>query len=111
MFVVKTSKDSLQRLYWANLDCRQVDIFIQYLDRHLDRQGEHRKVLFCQPKALQNETLPAHSATEIAGRVHFERVTFSSPSFFFPFCHPAAPFYVGFLAASTQKKKKKKTKI
>lgn len=58
------------------------------------RQGTG-KSFFCQPKALPNETLPAHTAAEIAGRVHFERVTFSSPAFSsLSLCLPTTPFAV-----------------
>lgn len=46
------------------------------------------KSFFCQPRALPNETLPAHSAAEIAGRVHFVRVSFSSPTFSSLFMSP-----------------------
>lgn len=39
--------------------------------------------------------VPAHSIAEIAGRVHFERVTSSSPTFFLlSFCLPTTPFAV-----------------
>lgn len=71
--------DSLQSVCWAILEPRQIVISIQYLHRHLDRQAGQREVLFfCQPRALPNETLPAHSTAEIAGRVTFSSL-FLSP--------------------------------
>lgn len=93
-FVATFSIDSLQSLCWAVLEPRQIDISIQYLHRHLDGQAGNREVLFCQPRVLPNEMLPAHSAAEIAGRVHFVRVTSSPPLFLLSFRLPTTPFTV-----------------
>lgn len=58
-----------------------------YAGIQIGRQGTG-KSFFCQPRSLPNETLPAHSAAEIAGRERFERVTFSSPTFSSLFLSP-----------------------
>ncbi len=52
-FVETFSIDSTQSLCWATLEPRQIDISVQYLYRHLERQAVHREVLFLSAKSSQ----------------------------------------------------------
>lgn len=50
-FVVMFSIDSFQSFSWAVLETRQMQVPIQYLHKHLDKQAGHREVLFFSAKS------------------------------------------------------------
>lgn len=87
-FFVTFTMDRLQFLCFAMFEPRQTDISIQYMQAFESAGRAQGGPFFCQPRALPNETLPAHSAAEIAGRVDFERVTFPSSTFSSLFLSP-----------------------